>query len=103
MTNKILDEIMENITELLPNFIYKGVNTKQALNYIRKKHEEYADWKIKECIDFEDFNNKIDCLIGYVEAAGNGKYPIGDLNLLEVAKEASEWKDQILYNKDKKK
>ena len=37
--------------------------------------------------------NKIETLIGYVKAAGEGKYPFGDNLLIKIAEEAQEWID----------
>lgn len=39
----------------------------------------------------EDDITKINSLIGFVQAAGEGKYPFGDRVLLAVAAEAEEW------------
>ena len=41
----------------------------------------------------EDTINKIETLIGFVKAAGEGKYPFGDKLLISVAEEAQEWID----------
>lgn len=46
----------------------------------------------------QDDINKIETLIGYVTAAGEGKYPLGDKDLLDVAIEAEQWVDEIKKN-----
>jgi len=43
----------------------------------------------------QDDINKIETLIGYVRAAGEGKYPLGDRNLVAVADEAEEWIEEV--------
>ncbi len=43
----------------------------------------------------EDTINKIETLIGYVRASGEGKFSFGDKMLIDVADEAQEWIDEI--------
>lgn len=43
----------------------------------------------------EDEINKIETLIGYVEAAGKGKYHYGNQLLLDIAEEATEWINSV--------
>lgn len=45
----------------------------------------------------EDTKNKIETLTGYVRAAGEGKYPFGDKNLIAVADEVEEWLKEITH------
>ena len=43
----------------------------------------------------EDEINKIECLIGWVKASGEGKYPLGSDILVQGSEEAQEWIDEI--------
>lgn len=43
----------------------------------------------------DDDINKIETLIGYVQAAGKGNYPFGDERLVKVAAEAEEWMAEV--------